>query len=138
MLLGTLGASLLENLLTGNGLYRTEKGMYRSGNGMYRSGNVRYRTGQGLKKKLIPFHPLSNFEIMDYFKDVKRFNGVFSRDNSPKLKNGVYAINLDHSKNTGTHWAVILMKKDEVIYFDNFCVEYIPKEIMKRIKHKNI
>ena len=84
MLLGTLGASLLENLLTGNGLYRTEKGMYRSGNGMYRSGNVRYRTGQGLKKKLIPFHPLSNFEIMDYFKDVKRFKGVFSRDNSPK------------------------------------------------------
>ena len=36
MLLGTLGASLLGNLLTGKGLYRT-------GNGMY-------RTGQGLKK----------------------------------------------------------------------------------------
>ena len=37
MLLGTLGASLLGNLLTGKGLYRTGKGMY--------------RTGQGLKKK---------------------------------------------------------------------------------------
>ena len=37
MLLATLGASLLGNLLTGKGLYRTGKGMY--------------KTGQGLKKK---------------------------------------------------------------------------------------
>ena len=50
MLLGTLGASLLGNLLTGRGLYRTGKGMYRSCNGMYRTGNGMYRTGQGLKK----------------------------------------------------------------------------------------
>ena len=67
MLLGTLGASFFGNLLTGKGLYRTGKGMY--------------RTGQGLKKKLIPFHLLTNFEIMDYFKNVKGFNGVFSRNN---------------------------------------------------------
>ena len=72
MLLGTLGTSLLGNLLTGRGLYRTGKGIY--------------RTGQGLKRKLIPFHPLTNFEIMDYFKDVKGFNGVFSRNNLPNLK----------------------------------------------------
>ena len=43
MLLGTLGASLLGNLLTGKGLYRTGKGMY--------------RTGQGLKKNLFRFIP---------------------------------------------------------------------------------
>ena len=30
------------------------------------------------------------------------------------------------------------MKSDEVIYFDSFGVEYIPREIMKRIKDKNI
>ena len=89
MLQGTLGASLLGTLLTRRGLYRNGQGVY--------------RTGQGLKK-LIPFHPLTNFEIMDYFKDVKGFNGVFSRNNLPKLKNGAYVINLDHSKNTGTHW----------------------------------
>ena len=34
MLLGTLGASLLGSLLTGNGLYRTGKGMYRTGQGL--------------------------------------------------------------------------------------------------------
>ena len=33
MLFGTLGASLIENLLTGKGLYRTGQGMYRTGQG---------------------------------------------------------------------------------------------------------
>ena len=30
------------------------------------------------------------------------------------------------------------MKFDEVIYFDSFGVEYVPKEIMEKIKDKNI
>ena len=30
-----------------------------------------YRTGGGLKKKLIPFHPLTNLEIMGYFENFK-------------------------------------------------------------------
>ena len=34
MLLGTLGVSLLGNLLTGRGLYRTGKEMYRTGKGL--------------------------------------------------------------------------------------------------------
>ena len=101
MLLGTLGASLLGNLLTGKGLYRTGKGMY--------------RTGQGLKNKN-PFHPLTNFEIMDYFDKIKEFNGVFSRNNLPKLKNGAYVINLDHSENTGTYWVVRFMKNNFTFY----------------------
>ena len=49
---------------------------------------------------------------MDYFKGVKGFNGVFSRNNLPNLKDGSYIINLDHSENTGTHWVVIFLKKD--------------------------
>ena len=71
-------------------------------------------------------------------KTKKRFQGVCSRDNLPKLKKGAYVINLDHSKNTGTHWVVIFVKKDEMIYFDSFGVEYIPKEIMEKIGNKNI
>ena len=66
------------------------------------------------------------------------FNVAFSRNNSPKLKNGAFVINLDHSENTGTHWVVIFGKKDEVIYFHSFGVEYVLKEIMERIKNKNI
>ena len=121
MLLGTLGASLL-----------TGREMYRAGN----QGQGLFRAGQGIKKKsLTPFHPSTNFEIQDYFKNEKRFNSVFSRSNLPKLKKVAYVINLDHSKNTGSHWVVIFVKEDEVIYFDSFGAEYIPKELMERIKH---
>ena len=72
---------------------------------------------------------------MGYFKNVKGFNEAFSRNNLPKLKISAYAINLDHSENTGTHWVVIFVKQNEVIYFDSFGVEYISKEIIKRIEH---
>ena len=75
---------------------------------------------------------------MDYFKDVKGFNGVYSRNNLAKLKNGLCVINLDHSKNKGTHWVVIYVKKGEVIYFDSFGVEYIPKEMIERIEHSSL
>ena len=32
----------------------------------------------------MPFHPLTNFEISEYYKNKPRFNGVYSRDNLPK------------------------------------------------------
>ena len=74
--------------------------MYKSGN----QGQGLFRAGQGIKKKsLNAFHPLTNFEIQEYFKDEARLNGVFSRNNLLNLKKGAYIINLDHSKNTGTH-----------------------------------
>ena len=41
-------------------------------------------------------HPLTNFEIQEYYKSEPRYNGVYSRDNLPKtIKNGGYVINLD-------------------------------------------
>ena len=85
-------------------------------------------------------HPLTNFEIQDYFKNEPRFNGIFSRNNLPKtIKKGAYVINLDEFKNTDTHWVVLFMKSDEVIYFDSFGVEYIPKEIINKVGiNKNI
>ena len=87
----------------------------------------------------MPAHPLTNLKIIEYFKDEPRFNGVFSRDNLPKtIKKGTYVINLDHTKNTGTHWVVLLMKSNRVIYFDSFGVEHIPEEVKKFIKNKNI
>ena len=68
-----------------------------------------------------------------------RFNGVYSRDNIPKItKKGVYVINLDEYENTGTHWIALLAKTNEVIYFDSFGIEHIPKEINKFIDNKEI
>ena len=80
--------------------------------------------------------PLTNFEIKDYYENEPRFNGVYSRDNLPKtIKNGAYVINIDEY--AGTHWIALYVKNNEVIYFYNFGVEHIPKEI-KRFKSKDL
>ena len=38
----------------------------------------------------------------------------------------------------GTHWIALYVKNNEVIYFDSFAVEHVPKEIKKFIGLKNI
>ena len=44
---------------------------------------------------LMPPHPLTNFEIKKYYQNEPRFNGVFSRNNLPKIiRDGAYIINL--------------------------------------------
>ena len=85
--------------------------------------------GAEVKKKLnslLQFHPLTNIEISEYYKNGPRFNGVYSRNNLPnKIEKGAYVKNLDEYENTGTH----------TIYFDSFGVEHIPKEINKFINN---
>ena len=91
-----------------------------------------------LKKALIPPHPLTSFEIKEYYENESRFNGVYSRDNLPKtIKNGAYVINLDEYADVGTHWIAFYVKNNEVIYFDSFGIQHVPKEIKKFIGHKN-
>ena len=137
MLLGTLGASLLGNLLTsGKGIMRAGDGIVRAG-----SGSVASRAkGDGSKKNLnslLPFHPLTNIEISEYYKNETRFNGVYSRSNLPnKIKKGAYVINLDEYENTGTHWFSLFVKPKYTVYFDSFGVEHIPKEINKSIRNE--
>ena len=37
----------------------------------------------------MPPHPLTNFEIQNYYyQNEPKFNGVYSRNNSPKIKDG--------------------------------------------------
>ena len=80
----------------------------------------------------MPFHPLPNIEISEYYASKSRFNGVYSRDNLAKItKKGAYIINLDEYKNTDTHWIALFVKTNEVIYFDSFSIQHIPKEIKK-------
>ena len=89
---------------------------------------------------LLPFHPLTNIEINEYYKNEPRFTGVYSRDNLPnKIKKGAY---LDEYENTGTHWVSLFVKpkhttmsssSERMVYFDSFGIEYIPKEINKFI-----
>ena len=130
MLLGTLGASLLGDLLT----------KHLSGKGTVRAGEGFLRAVEGIKKKaLIPPHPLTNFEIEEYFFKNKHFNGVYSRDNLHKtIKNGAYIINLNEYADAGTYWISLYVKNNEVIYFESFGVEHVAKEIKRFIRHNNI
>ena len=85
---------------------------------------------------LLPFHPLTNIEISEYYKNEPRFNGVYSRNNLPnKIKKGAYVINLDEYENTGTHWVALFVKPKYMVYFDSFGIEHIPKEINKFINN---
>ena len=93
-------------------------------------------------------HPLTNFEIQEYYQNEPRFNGVFSRDNltnnnnnnnnNNNFKNGAYVINLDEYRDIGTHWVALHVNNKTVTYFYSFGVEHIPKEIIKFINRKNI
>ena len=88
---------------------------------------------------LLPFHPLTNIEISEYYANEPRFNGVYSRNNSPnRIKKGAYIINLDEYENTSTHWIALFVKPKYMVYFDSFGIEHIPKEINKFIGYKNI
>ena len=51
----------------------------------------------------MPPHPLVNFEIQKYHQNEPRFNGAYSRDNLPQIKDGAYIINLDEYSDIGTH-----------------------------------
>ena len=86
-----------------------------------------------------PVHPLTNFEIQEYYQNALRFYGVFSRDNLPNnIKYGVYVINIDEYHDIGTHWVALYVNNNIVTYFDSFEVEHIPKEITKFINRKKI
>ena len=85
---------------------------------------------------LLPFHPLTNIEINEYYKNEPRFNGVYSRNNLPnKIKKRACVINLDKYENTSTHWVSLFVKAKYTVYFDSFGVEHIPKEINKFINN---
>ena len=69
MLLGTLGASLLGNILAGKRINRV--------------GERIVRAGYGKNGFLMPPDPLTNFEIQKYYQNQPRLNAVYSRDNLP-------------------------------------------------------
>ena len=58
----------------------------------------------------MPPYPLTNFEIQNNYQNKPRFNGVYSRDNLTRIKDGTYIINLDKYSNIGTHWLLCTYK----------------------------
>ena len=138
LLLGTLGASLLGNILAGKGIVRAGSGRrslnsYKKGREIVRAG---YRKRMGF---LLPPHLLRNFEIQKYYQNKPRFNGASSRNNLPKkAKDRAYVINLDEYADAGTHWIALFCNRNEIVYFDSFGVEHVPGEIKEFVGNKNI
>ena len=78
----------------------------------------------------MPSHPLTNFEIQKHYENEPRFNGVYSIDNVPRIKDEAYVINLDVYSDIGTLWGDLWVNNsNNVTYFDSFRVEHILKEI---------
>ena len=55
---------------------------------------------------------LANFEIQKYYQNEPKFNGVYSRDNLTKIKDGAYVINLDEYSDIGTHCVALHVNND--------------------------
>ena len=62
----------------------------------------------------MPPHPLPNFKTQKYYQNEARFNGVYSRDNLPKIKDGPYLINLDEYFDIGTYWVALQVHNNDV------------------------
>lgn len=71
-------------------------------------------------------------------KDFPFFRGVFMKDELPKqpfpLECGI--MNLDSSKNPGTHWVAYAKVNDYIEYFDSYGNLKPPKELVRYLGHK--
>ena len=79
-------------------------------------------------------HPLTRFEIENYYQNEPIFKGFYTRNNMhDKIMEETHVINLDEYSDIGNHWIVFYALNNSVSYFDSFWVEQIPKEIKKFI-----
>ena len=62
----------------------------------------------------------------------------FSRNNLPRIKDGVYAVNLDDKKSKETDWVSLFIDRNKAAYFNYFGIEYIPQEVLNKIRDKSI
>ena len=89
-------------------------------------------------KFLTSHHPLTNFELQKHYENEPKFNGIYSRNNLSKTKDGEYKTNLEEYESIGKPYIALYVNDDKVTYFNSFGVEHILKEIEKFIGNKNI
>ena len=75
---------------------------------------------------------------LKYFVNDCRFNGVFSRDNLPRIEDGAYMINLNDKQSKGTHWVSLFIDKHMAVYLEFSGIEYIQREVLSEIQDKSI
>ena len=84
-------------------------------------------------------HHLTNVETQKYYQNEPRFNGVYSRNNFPKIKVGKYVISFGEYESIGTNWRALYVNGDNgnasngETWFDSFGVEHILKKRMRLV-----
>ncbi len=80
---------------------------------------------------------LTNFDLIEYVNklNIPHFRGVFMRDNLPKSLHKVECgiVNLNTSRESGSHWVCYYKKGLNRIYFDSFG-QITPLEIQTYLK----
>ena len=69
---------------------------------------------------MMPNHCLTNFKKQIHYQNKCKFKSIYSRNNLPKIKDGVYVVNLDYWKSIGTHWITLNVNDNNIACFDSF------------------
>ena len=84
-------------------------------------------------------YPLSNIFINNLLKNLKNFEGCYSKDQIPLIENSKSLIfNLENSDQKGSHWLSLARKNDDIFIFDSFGIGDIPPNLYKIFKNYNI
>ena len=86
----------------------------------------------------MPHHHLTNFEIQKYYKNESKVDGVYSRNNLSKIKDGKYITNPDECESRESHQIALYVNAENVTYFDGFGVKHIPQNLENSLEIKNI
>ena len=63
----------------------------------------------------MPPYPLTNFEIQKNYQNEPKSNGVYSRNNLPKIQDGAYIINLNEHESIRTHWIALYVNDNNLV-----------------------
>ena len=54
------------------------------------------------------------------------------------IKDGANVINLSNKKSKRTHLVFLYIDRNTAVYFDSFGIEFIPQEVLNKIRDKSI
>ena len=54
------------------------------------------------------------------------------------MNDGLYVTNLDDKNSKRSHWVSLFIDRNLAVYFDFFGIEYIPQNILNKIRYKSI
>ena len=83
--------------------------------------------------------PLSNIFINDLLKNLKNFEGCYSKDQIPLIENNKSLIfNLLNSDQKGSHWVALSRKNKDIFVSDSFGIGYVTTNLYIIYKNYNI